>query len=1152
VSSLRNLVGRTSALALLLGVLAVLWPAPAQALIPGVTVDDFNGNTLGTRQVAIGAGGGTSNIAGGVASVTLPAANNASVSYTYTFASPVDLTKGGSADVFELVFPTASTTNPSNAVAGVSVTAVDSSGTSDIASTGLQEGSNIVINFGLGGSGSATLGDGVDLGHIKSVTVLLLPGITNQPYAQSLTLDTLWTVNFAQFAPQRITFQSTPPNPAPVGGHYDVVATGGPSGQPVVLTKSGSACSLAGTTVSFLAAGQCVIHANQAGDGVTYLAAPEETQTITVGKLSQTIGFTSSPPGSPVVGGTYTPTTTSGGSGNPVTLSIGAASTAGACTLSSGTFTFAHVGTCVVAADQAGNGTYDPAPTITQSISIGKANQTITITSSGNPAGIGEARGLTATGGGSGNAVTFSLGAGTTNDACTVAGTTVSFAHAGTCVVAADQAGNADYNAASQKTQSITVSKTSQQITFTSAPPASGAIGGSYTVAATGGSSGNSVSFSVGDGTTNSACTVAGSTVSFAHAGTCVVAADQAGNGDFAAAQQQTQSIPVAKTAQVIGFTTTAPGPASIGGTYEVGASGGSSGNPVTFSVGPGTTNSACTVAGSTVSFAHAGTCVVAADQAGNADFTAAQQQTQAITVGKTAQMITFTSAVPSPAFVGTGYTVTALGGGSGSPVTFSTASAGCTVVGSTVTFVAAGSCNIDAHQAGTADFADAPQVTQLVSVTKVSSSVVVQMTPSTVVHGQAATAEATVTPALGAATGTVQFSVDGTDLGAPVQVVAGAASIPLPADLTAGSRSIGATFTPTDTTTFATEAGAETLTVTKATTSATARVTPNALKATVTSLPPGAGVPTGTVIFTVAGTVVGSASLDGTGAAALTYTLPTGHPSTVAAAYAGDENFLASSASTSRTDPRITASVVGRPKASKAHWYRGTVTVSFACAASASPLTTECPAPVVLKANGADQDVTRTVMSEDGGIGTATAGGINIDHTKPRVKITGVGATGRAPRAPTARCKAVDKLSGVKSCRLHEHRLSGHRIRYTAVATDKAGNRSRRSVTVGLTVAKPVSILGLASHGGTYDVSLGHSYTLVVVGGPRPRYVDAAVAPRQPSGLDAFFRRDGTVNGKPRWVLGVTITSDMGHSTVWNLGVLQGGHLHVVKVRVS
>ena len=212
--AVRKLLVGSSALALLLGALAIVWSAPAQALIPGVTIDDFNGTTLGTRQVTTGAGGGTANISGGVANVSLPAVNNASVAFTYTFASPVDLTKGGSADVFELVFPTASTSNPNGQVANVSVTVNDGSGT-DIASTGLAAQTNGIINFGLNGGGSVGLGDGVDLGHILSVTVLFLPGTTNQSFSHNLTLDTVWTVDFAQFAAQKITFQSTPPNPAP-------------------------------------------------------------------------------------------------------------------------------------------------------------------------------------------------------------------------------------------------------------------------------------------------------------------------------------------------------------------------------------------------------------------------------------------------------------------------------------------------------------------------------------------------------------------------------------------------------------------------------------------------------------------------------------------------------------------------------------------------------------------------------------------------------------------------------------------------------------------------------------------------------------------------------------------------------------------------
>jgi len=40
-------------------------------------------------------------------------------------------------------------------------------------------------------------------------------------------------------------------------------------------------CSVSGTTVNYLAAGTCVIDANQAGGG-RYLAAPQVSQTVTV------------------------------------------------------------------------------------------------------------------------------------------------------------------------------------------------------------------------------------------------------------------------------------------------------------------------------------------------------------------------------------------------------------------------------------------------------------------------------------------------------------------------------------------------------------------------------------------------------------------------------------------------------------------------------------------------------------------------------------------------------------------------------------------------------------------------------------------------------------------------------------------------------
>ena len=107
--------------------------------------------------------------------------------------------------------------------------------------------------------------------------------------------------------------------------------------------------------------------------------------------------------------------------------------------------------------------------------------------------------------------------------------------------VAALSAGNwtSPYSAT---TSPVTV-QGSQTITFTSTAPSSATMGGAtYTVTATGGASGNPVTFS---SATTSVCSVSGSVVSFIGAGTCTIDANQAGNTNYGAAAQVTQSFPV-------------------------------------------------------------------------------------------------------------------------------------------------------------------------------------------------------------------------------------------------------------------------------------------------------------------------------------------------------------------------------------------------------------------------------------------------------------------------------------------------------------------------------------------------------------------------------------------------------------------------------
>ena len=426
--------------------------------------------------------------------------------------------------------------------------------------------------------------------------------------------------------PQAISFAAV--SAAAVGGTDTLRATGGPSGSPVTFKSlTPSVCRVSGSVVSFFTVGKCTLAANQ-GAGGNYSAAPQVTQTVTVGSLSQTITFTSTPPDPALAGGTYYVKATGGASGNPVTFSSLTPST---CTVTDSTVALAAVGQCTIGADQAGGNGYTAAPQATQSFPIVAASQpqSITFTSTpSNPAYAGGTYIVRATGGGSGNPVTFST---LTPSVCTVTDSTVTLVTAGQCTIAANQAGGNGYNAAPQATQSFPIVAASQpqSITFTSTPSNPAYAGGTYIVKATGGGSGNPVTFST---LTPSVCTVTDSTVSLVTAGQCTIAANQAGGNGYDAAPQATQSFPIvaASQPQSISFTSTPPNPGLSGGTYIVKATGGGSGNPVTFST---LTPSMCTVSDSTVTLVAAGQCTIAANQAGGNGYDAAPQATQSFSI---------------------------------------------------------------------------------------------------------------------------------------------------------------------------------------------------------------------------------------------------------------------------------------------------------------------------------------------------------------------------------------------------------------------------------------------------------------------------------------------------------------------------------------
>jgi len=303
--------------------------------------------------------------------------------------------------------------------------------------------------------------------------------------------------------------------------------------------------------------------------------------------------------------------------------------------------------------------------------------------------------------------------ASTTLPVCTVSGTTVTIAGAGTCSITASQAGNTNYAAATPVVQSFTVNPASQTITFNTlgnvalgAPP--------FTISASA-SSGLTVTFA---STTLPVCTVSGTTVTILTAGTCSITASQPGNANYTAAPPVVQNFGVGQTSQTITFN--ALGNVAFGVPAFPISAGATSGLAVTFA---STTLPVCTVSGTTVTIVAVGTCSITASQAGNATYSAATPVVQSFTVTQATQTITF-NAIGNVAFGAAPFAISATAS-SGLTVTFaSTTPTVCTVSGTAVTIVALGACSLTASQPGNANYSAAPPVTQTFTVTQAAQTI--------------------------------------------------------------------------------------------------------------------------------------------------------------------------------------------------------------------------------------------------------------------------------------------------------------------------------------------------------------------------------------------------------------------------------------------
>jgi photosystem II stability/assembly factor-like uncharacterized protein len=308
----------------------------------------------------------------------------------------------------------------------------------------------------------------------------------------------------------------------------------------------------------------------------------------------------------------------------------------------------------------------------------------------------------------SGLAVTF-----TAAGNCTVTGTTVHITGAGSCTVTASQAGSDSYLAAPDVAQTFAIAKADQTITFGTVDNTTFGTA-DFEIDATS-TSGLAVSFQVMSGPCSLTTSSSPSQVHISGAGTCMIAATQAGNDNYNAAAAVVRTFAIGKANQTISFAAL-PGKTFRDPDFTVVATA-TSGLAVTFAAAGN-----CTVTGTTVHITGAGSCTITASQTGNDNYNPAPDVPQTFAIAKANQTITF-GALANKTFGDPDFAVSATAS-SGLAVSFA-ATGNCTLSGAIVHLANAGPCNITASQGGNGDYNAAPSVTRTFQIVNSSAGTV-------------------------------------------------------------------------------------------------------------------------------------------------------------------------------------------------------------------------------------------------------------------------------------------------------------------------------------------------------------------------------------------------------------------------------------------
>ena len=352
------------------------------------------------------------------------------------------------------------------------------------------------------------------------------------------------------------------------------------------------------------------------------------------------------------------------------------------------------------------------AATVTQqlTLTVNRASQAaLALTSTGGTYGTGLT--LTTSGGSGTGAVSYAVDLGGTASGCSITAGVLSVSSAGTCLVTATKAQDANYNAVSSPRTTVTFAKADQApLSLTST---SGTYGTGLTLTTSGGSSTGAVSYSVDSGGTASGCSVTAGVLSVTSTGTCLVTATQAGDGNYNPVSSPQTTVTFAPADQAPLTVTSTSG--TFGSGLTLTTSGGSGTGDVSYAVTNGTA-SGCSISAGMLSVSSAGTCLVTATKAADANYNSASSPQTTVTFAPAAQAplsVTSTSGT-----YGSGLTLTTSGGSGTGDLSYAVdpggTASGCSITAGVLSVSSAGTCLVTATKAADPNYSSAssPQTT--------------------------------------------------------------------------------------------------------------------------------------------------------------------------------------------------------------------------------------------------------------------------------------------------------------------------------------------------------------------------------------------------------------------------------------------------------